>query len=63
MPGAAGTAVALAAGLGSLGGFLVPWLTGILAAHTDLAVALTSLSPWLLVLAIASAVIRRLQIR
>ncbi|MEE8164727.1 MAG: hypothetical protein V3T64_04090, partial [Myxococcota bacterium] len=61
MPGAAGTAVALAAGLGSVGGFLVPWLTGILANHTNLAVALVSLSPWLIVLAIASAVVRRRQ--
>ena len=63
MPGAAGTAVALAAGLGSVGGFLVPWLTGILATHTDLALALASLAPWLLMLAIASAVVRRRQIR
>ncbi len=63
MPGAAGTAVALAAGLGSVGGFLVPWLTGILATHTNLAVALASLSPWLLALAIASAVVRRRQIQ
>jgi fucose permease len=59
MPGAAGTAVALAAGLGSLGGFLVPWLTGILATHTNLATALATLSLWLLVLVIASAVVSR----
>jgi fucose permease len=63
MPGAAGTAVAFAAGLGSLGGFLIPWLTGILAAHTGLEAALTSLSPWLLVLAITSAAVHRRQIR
>jgi fucose permease len=63
MPGSAGTAVALAAGLGSLGGFLIPWWTGIIAAHTNLAIALASLSPWLLLLAITSAIVRRRQIQ
>ncbi len=51
LPGAPGTAVALAAGCGSLGGFVVPWLTGALANRTGLATALATLGLWLLLLA------------
>jgi len=59
MPTAAGTAVGLAGGLGSLGGFIIPWLTGRLANDESLAVALTSLSLWLMVLVIAAAIVRK----
>jgi fucose permease len=58
-PNATGLAVSLAAGLGSLGGFAIPWLTGVLATSTSLATALAMLSVWLLLLVIASAVVHR----
>ena len=56
-PGATGLAVSLAAGLGSLGGFAIPWLTGILATSMNLAAALAMLSAWLLLLVIASVIV------
>jgi fucose permease len=60
-PGATGSSVALAAGLGSIGGFVIPWLTGILATETSLRTALLTLSAWLLVLASASSIVYRRQ--
>jgi fucose permease len=57
LPGATGKAVGLAAGVGSLGGFLVPWLTGMLATRTDLATALATLSLWLFTLVGAAAMV------
>ncbi len=58
-PSAAGLAVGLAGGLGSLGGFAIPWLTGRLANATDLPMALTSLGAWLAALVFASAFVAR----
>ena len=55
----AGTAVGLAGGLGSLGGFIIPWLTGRLANDESLAAALTSLSLWLILLVVAAAIVRK----
>lgn len=63
LPGATGTAVGLAAGLGSLGGFFIPWLTGILATYQSLALALSTLSVWLLALVAATAFVQWRQIR
>ena len=57
-PSSAGTAVGLAGGLGSLGGFVVPWLTGRLANGIGLSLALASLGVWLLALVAAAAVVR-----
>ena len=57
-PSSAGTAVGLAGGLGSLGGFIVPWLTGRLANGIGLSLALASLGGWLLALVAAAAVVR-----
>jgi fucose permease len=63
MPAATGMAVALAAGLGSLGGFLIPWSTGLIANATSLGFALSTLALWLLVLTIAAASLARRQPR
>lgn len=62
LPSSAGTAVGLAGGLGSLGGFVVPWFTGRIATHAgsgSLSLALASLSGWLLLLVVAALVTRR----
>lgn len=53
-PGASGTAVGLAAGIGSLGGFVIPWWTGLLATRFGLQTALLSLAVWIGLLALAS---------
>jgi fucose permease len=58
-PDATGRSVALAAGLGSIGGFTIPWLTGILATRISLTIALFSLSLWLVLLAVACAIVHR----
>lgn len=60
LPRAAGTAAGLAGGLGALGGFVVPWLTGRMASAGGLPFALSTLSGWLLVLVAAAIVSRRL---
>ncbi len=60
-PHATGMAVALAAGIGSLGGFLIPWLTGVLATITSLGTALAALSIWLLLLVVLSTYVHRRQ--
>lgn len=63
LPSSAGTAVGLAGGLGSLGGFIVPWLTGQIATNSGLGVALTTLAGWLALLVAAAAFIRSRQTR
>ena len=62
LPSATGTAVGLAGGLGSLGGFVVPWLTGRIAegvAGGSLSIALASLAGWLSLLVLAALFVRR----
>lgn len=58
LPGRAGTAVGLAAGLGSLGGFVVPWLTGKIATGAGLSTAFVVLAGWMWVLAAAAVTLR-----
>ena len=53
-PNASGLAVGLAAGIGSLGGFAIPWWTGLLATQFGLQLALLSLAAWIALLALAS---------
>ncbi len=48
-------AVSTAGGLGSLGGFIIPWLTGRLASEVGLPLAFAGLAGWLILLAIAAA--------
>ena len=54
LPSSPGTAVGLAGGLGSLGGFVVPWVSGHVANQAGLPTALSSLSLWLLLLVAAA---------
>lgn len=63
LPGRAGTAVGLAAGIGSLGGFVVPWLTGHLAMATDLSTAFAALAGWMWLLAGAAVIVHRRRLR
>jgi FHS family glucose/mannose:H+ symporter-like MFS transporter len=58
LPSSPATAVGLAGGLGSLGGFIVPWYTGRLANTAGLPFAITSLSGWLLLLLAAAMTAR-----
>jgi fucose permease len=58
LPSSPATAVGLAGGLGSLGGFAIPWATGHLASHSGLPFALASLCGWLVLLGTAAAVAR-----
>jgi fucose permease len=58
LPRKAGLAVGLAGGLGSLGGFVVPWITGELAGSGGLASALAALSGWLCLLVAGAAFVR-----
>ena len=61
LPASAGTAVGLAGGLGSLGGFTVPWLTGRIANHGSegsLSIALATLGGWLALLVLAALFVR-----
>jgi FHS family glucose/mannose:H+ symporter-like MFS transporter len=57
-PSATGTAVGLAGGFGSLGGFVVPWFTGRIASAEGLPLAIATLGAWLALLALAAASIR-----
>jgi len=57
LPSSPATAVGLAGGLGSLGGFVVPWYTGQLARADGLPFAITALSGWLLLLATAAVAV------
>lgn len=56
LPSAPGLAVGLAGGLGSLGGFVVPWATGVIAQASDLSLGLTTLGFWLALLVAGGAV-------
>lgn len=58
LPSSPATAVGLAGGLGSLGGFIVPWYTGRLASTAGLPFAISSLSGWLLLLLAAAMTVR-----
>jgi len=58
LPRTAGLAVGLAGGLGSLGGFVVPWITGELAKTGGLPAALTTLAGWLALLVAGAAYAR-----
>ncbi|MBY0399668.1 hypothetical protein K2X89_05190, partial [Myxococcota bacterium] len=58
LPKTPGLAVGLAGGLGSLGGFVVPWITGSLAASGGLASALAALAGWLGLLVAGAAFVR-----
>lgn len=59
LPSSAGTAVGLAGGLGSLGGFVIPWVTGRVANAASLSLALASLGAWLGLLVASAAYARR----
>lgn len=56
LPSAPGLAVGLAGGLGSLGGFVVPWATGVIAQASTLSLGLTTLGIWLALLVAGGAV-------
>jgi fucose permease len=58
-PDAPGTAAGVAAGVGALGGFAVPWLTGALGDAFDAGFAIASLALWSLLIAVAAAAARR----
>lgn len=58
LPSSPATALGLAGGLGSAGGFIVPWATGRVAADAGLPFAFASLAGWLLLLAAAAAAVR-----
>lgn len=53
-PHATGSAVGLVAGLGSLGGFAIPWLTGVAGDRIGIAAAIGGLSLWCVVVAFAA---------
>jgi fucose permease len=58
-PDAPGTAAGVAAGVGALGGFTVPWLTGALGDAVDAGFAVASLALWSLLIAASAAAARR----
>ncbi|MEM9176197.1 MAG: hypothetical protein AAGC67_13300, partial [Myxococcota bacterium] len=62
LPSRPGLAVGLAGGLGSVGGFLVPWVSGGIAQTTSLPFALTTQAAWLGLL-VAGAAIAHLRLR
>ena len=57
LPSSPATAVGLAGGLGSAGGFVVPWATGGLASAAGLPFAFASLAGWIVLLAAAAAIV------
>jgi fucose permease len=59
VPQAPGKAVAIVAGLGSLGGFALPPLTGAIADASQISLAIGSLAAWCLLIAVAGAVAAR----
>jgi FHS family glucose/mannose:H+ symporter-like MFS transporter len=62
-PSSTGTAVGLAGGLGSLGGFVVPWCTGRIASASGLGFAIATLGAWLMVVVLSAATVRFRQLR
>ncbi|MCH8891415.1 MAG: hypothetical protein IH827_10120, partial [Myxococcales bacterium] len=58
-PHALGSVIGLAAGAGSTGCFIVPWLTGILGDQAGIAFAVKCLSVWAIAIALGGAVILR----
>jgi fucose permease len=59
LPHARGTAVGLVAGVGCLGGFAIPWLTGAIGDSAGAAIAVGSLALWTLLIAVAAFAARR----
>jgi fucose permease len=51
VPAAPGTAAGLAAGAGSVGGFVVPWVTGAIGDRWGIVAAFASLAAWSLLIA------------
>jgi fucose permease len=62
-PHALGSVIGLAAGAGSIGCFVVPWLTGALGDQAGIAFAVKCLSVWALAIALGGAMILRGQAR
>ena len=62
LPSRPGLAVGLAGGLGSLGGFVVPWISGLVAQTSSLSFALSTLGLWLGLL-VAGAAITHIRLR
>jgi fucose permease len=58
-PDATGSAVGLVAGLGSLGGFAIPWSTGLVGDRMGIALAIGSLVFWCVVLACSAIIAER----
>jgi len=58
-PHARGTSIGLAIGVGSFGGFVVPWLTGALGDAVGIAAAVGSLAVWPAMIAVVAALPRR----
>lgn len=58
-PGAEGSAAGLVAGIGGLGGFVVPWLTGGLGDRTGIALAYGSISFWCTLAAVGALIAYR----
>ena len=62
-PHAIGSAVGLVAGLGSLGGFVIPWSTGLVGDHAGIAAGIGSLAFWCVVICCSAALAERLHNR
>ena len=60
-PGSLGSVVGLAVGAGSIGCFVVPWLTGAIGDQTGIVIAMKWLTGWAVVIALGGVVIRRRQ--
>jgi FHS family L-fucose permease-like MFS transporter len=57
LPSSPATAVGLAGGLGSAGGFIIPWATGGLASTLGLPFAFASLAGWIVLLTAAATIV------
>ncbi len=62
-PKSLGAVVSLSVGVGSMGCFVVPWLTGALGDRAGIVFALQWLSVWAIAIALGGAVIRRGRVR
>jgi fucose permease len=58
-PGAEGSAAGLVAGLGGIGGFVVPWLTGALGDRAGIAIAYGSVAFWCILAAVGAFIAHR----